>query len=230
MTEPSLPRDVQADVTMIDRLLRGLAALSGCSRRRHLGALALGAALSLLGAGCASSQPAEAEEIYKDGQSKAQTDSQGAIKAYEAGLVNYPNHTRMRFALAQLQYEQGEVQHLEQLRLKAAARRFEDEGKTSDSQKTLRDAEDRKTKALPFYRAARDNFQIVAEHDSADLRRAWAYQLLVKCDVFFEDYEAAADHMDKAIDLGKPTGQKLAQYKEFQGSLKAQSKRRSKDM
>ncbi len=183
--------------------------------------------LLLAGPGCASAPPQEAEDKYKEGLARAQTDTQGAMKIFEEGLGTYPNHHRMRFALARLQHDTGETQHLESLRLRHVARTAEEAGKPNDAQKASREAQDARNRALPFYRAAKENLLIVAKNDPDSVRQAWAYYILAKCDVFFEDYELAVEHLEKAIDLGHPAGQQLGQWQEMLASLKKEAGKRA---
>jgi hypothetical protein len=174
------------------------------------------------GGGCASTQQtSEADDVYHQGLAKAAGDTMGAIKIFEDGLGQYPGHIKMRFALGRLQYDTGEIQHVEERRAFAAARKAEDEGKTGDVQKLDREIQDRHAKALPFYRACRENLKIVVSKDDDNVRLAWAYEILMRCDVFFEDYKAAVDDLEKAIDLGHPQGEKLAEWQQFLSDLKA---------
>jgi tetratricopeptide (TPR) repeat protein len=184
---------------------------------------ALAALLLALAAGCGSSQAqSDADDVYRQGVAKSSGDTLGAMKIFEDGLTNYPNHTRMRFALARLQYDTGEVQHLEERRANAAARHAEQDGHASDVQKLEHEAQDHHAKALPYYRACRENLKLVVANDGDSARKAWAYELLMRCDIFFEDYNQAATDLEKAIDIGKPTGQKLVEYQGFMKELKDQ--------
>lgn len=193
--------------------------------RRPSHALALAAALILCafaGTGCASTPSAEAEDAYHNALAKSAGDTMGAIKICEEGLTSYPSFTKMRFLLARLQYDTGEVQHLEERRAFAAARHAEEDGKTpGDVQKFEREAQDRHQKALPFYRACRENLRLVVSKEEDTIRLAWAYQLLTKCDVFFDDYKTAIEDLEKAIEVGKPQGEKLIEWQGLLGDLKS---------
>jgi tetratricopeptide (TPR) repeat protein len=178
-------------------------------------------------AGCASTSP-EADDTYRKGLSLANSDTAGAIKIFEDGVASYPKHNRMRFALARLQYDTGETQHLAERDAMALARTCQDQKRVQEAQKAERDAQDRHQKALPFYRAARENLKIVAENDPDEARDAWAYELLMKCDVFFEEYDTAADHLKKAIDMGRPSGAKLSAMQQYLAELRKESGRRDK--
>jgi hypothetical protein len=185
-------------------------------------------ALIAVSVGCASKPTPESEDAYRRGLSVANSDTAGAMKIFEEGLAGDPKHYRMRFALARLQYDTGETQWLAERDASQAARRAEDDRKAAEVTKAQRESGDRHQKALPFMRAARENLTVVIDNDLDQARRAWAYLLCAKCDVFFDDYDKASDHLQKAIDLGRPTGAKLAQMQEFLASLKKEAKKRSK--
>jgi tetratricopeptide (TPR) repeat protein len=183
-------------------------------------------ALLTVSLGCASQSTPESEDAYRRGLSVANSDTAGAIKIFEDGLAADPKHHRMRFALARLQYDTGENQWLAERDAAQVAKRLEDDRKTADAAKARKEEQDRHQKALPFLRAARENLIVVIDNDTDQSRRAWAYLLCAKCDVFFEEFDKAADHLQKAIDLGRPTGAKLAQMQEFLASLKKEAKKR----
>jgi hypothetical protein len=190
------------------------------ARRAALGAawaLALGA---LLG-GCASADSAEGNDVFEHGLKQAEGgDVEGAIRTLGGGVSQYPDHTRMRFELARLQYETGEAWHVRERQAIRAAARFAEDGKRDEASANRREANEMRAKATPNYQAARDNLRVVVDDESDEHRTAWAYFLLCRVDVFFEDWEAAVHDMDKAIELGKPTGQQLAQMREYQQGLK----------
>jgi tetratricopeptide (TPR) repeat protein len=179
--------------------------------------------------GCASTGPQAGDEEFQAGLQRAEKgDVQGAVKALEEGVQQYPNHLRMRFGLARLQYENGEKLHLEELNARLAASKLEEENRKGDASKYLREANDLHSKASPHYRAARENLKTVAQKTGDDIRAGWAYFLLMRCDVFFEDWDQGAEHLEKAIDKGKPTGSLLAQWQEFQRQLKREVERRKR--
>lgn len=184
-------------------------------------------ALIALAAGCVSSPPsAESEDTYKKALSVANSDTPGAIKLCEDGLQQDAKHHRMRFLLARLQYDTGETQWLAERDAAGAGRRFEEEKRAPEVAKATKEAQDRHQRALPFIRAARENLLIVIENDTEQARRAWAYEICMKCDIFFEEYDKASLHLQKAIDLGRPTGPRLAQMNEFLASLKKEAQKR----
>jgi hypothetical protein len=158
-------------------------------------------------------------------------DTPGAIKALEEGYAQYPKHLRMCFALGRLQYETGERYHQDELGAKLAAAKLDDEGRKGESQKYTHDAADLRAKAVPWYRGARENLKTVASKTSDDARAGWAYYLLMRTDVFFEDWEQALEDMDRAIEKGKPQGALAAQWQDFHKQLKCQAdrKKRSKN-
>jgi hypothetical protein len=193
------------------------------ARRSRSWVVAL-AFLAIAGAGCSSSQKeSDADVAYRQGLARSQGDTMGAIKIFEDGLTSYPDHTRMRFALARLQYDTGEVQHIEERRAVAATRNASEEGHASDVPKLEREAQDHHAKALPFYRACRENLRLVVAKDDDSIRQGWAYELLMRCDIFFEDYKQAVDDLQKAIDRGNPQGQKLSDWQEILKQLKTLS-------
>ncbi|MBI3724777.1 tetratricopeptide repeat protein [bacterium] len=186
--------------------------------------LALLPALALSVAGCSSSQT-EADEVYRSGVAKSQGDTQGAIKIFEDGLSAYPNHHRMRFALARLYYDTGETEHLEERRAHLEGKKRQEEGKQADAQALEREAQDHRAKATPFYKNCRDHLKIVGTKDDDIVRRAWAYVILMKCDVFFDDWNQAADDLDRAIDLGTNhlPPQKLNEWKDYLRQLQQET-------
>ncbi len=183
-------------------------------------------ALLAVSLGCASAPTPESEDAYRRGLSVANSDTAGAIKIFEDGLQGDPKHHRMRFALARLQYDTGETQWLAERDAAQVARRLEDDRKTADAAKAHREGQDRHQKAVPFIRAARENLTVVIDNDTDTSRRAWAYLIVSKCDIFFDEFDKAADHLQKAIDLGRPTGAKLAAMKDFLATLKKEAKKK----
>jgi hypothetical protein len=180
-------------------------------------------------AGCASSSAGE-DEYHAGLQLAEKGDVAGAMRALEEGVVSFPSHLRMRFALARLQYESGEKLHLQELNARQGATKLEDDGKKAEAQKFVRDANDLHTKATPFYRSAHDNLKIVATKTGDDTRAGWAYYLLMRCDVFFQDWEPAQDDLEKAIDKGKPVGSQQAQWQDYMRVIKRQVDRRKHNL
>ena len=74
--------------------------------------------------------------------------------------------------------------------------------------------------ATPYYKAARSNLLIVVDDEPDDQRIAWAYYLLMRCSVFFQDWGDAHEEIEQAIVIGRPTGALLAQWREFQALLR----------
>lgn len=179
-----------------------------------LGVLVLGSA------GCASS-PLAGEKIFKTGLEQAESGNvKEAMKTLEKGVSAHPDHVAMRFELARLQYETGESHHLIERQSMRKAARFLERGKREEALSNRRKANEGRAKATPFYRAAKDNLSIVVEEEDDELRAAWGYYLLMRVEVFFENYEAAHDDIEQAILLGHPTGPLLAQWREYQAGLR----------
>jgi hypothetical protein len=194
---------------------------------RRLLALLVLAAAALLG-GCASG-PQAGDDEYRAAIAMADKgDTPGAIKALEEGYAQFPKHIRMCFALARLQYETGERYHQDELNAKFAAAKLEDEGRKGEAQKYTRDAADLRAKAVPWYRGARENLKSVVAKTSDDTRAGWAYYLLMRIDVFFEEWEQALEDMERAMEKGKPQGALSAQWQDYQRQLKSQAERKKR--
>lgn len=184
-------------------------------------------AVALLG-GCANG-PQAGDDEYRAALAMADKgDTQGAIKALDEGYNQYPKHIRMCFALARLQYETGERYHQDELNSKFAAAKLDDENRKGEAQKYAREAIDLHAKAVPWYRAAREHLKTVVSKTGDDTRAGWAYYLLMRCDVFFEEWEQAVEDMDRAIEKGKPTGALAAQWSDFQKQIKGQAERKKR--
>jgi tetratricopeptide (TPR) repeat protein len=193
---------------------RSLPFLRGAARALLLGAV-------LLGAGCASGEEVDADAAYKEGIKLAEDGNvAAAIASLQKGVDANPGHTRMRFELARLQYESGEGHHQRERQYMRRAAQFMDKGRRQEALGAKREAGSARSKALPYYNAARENLKIVVDEELDERRAAWGYYLLMRTDVFFEDYEAAYTHIEQAIVLGRPTGPLLAQWREYQAGLK----------
>lgn len=178
--------------------------------------LALGACAS----GCATTSTAGDKEFKKGLAQADEGNVKAAMKTLQAGAKAYPHHLRMRFALARLQYESGEAHHIKEREYRRAVSVYIERRRRKDARNSRRKADALRAKATPFYLAARKNLRFVIANGEGDQRLAWAYQLLSRVDVFFEDWEKAYEDLDRAIDLGKPTGSQLARWKEFQAGIK----------
>jgi tetratricopeptide (TPR) repeat protein len=201
---------------------------------RTLSPLIFGALLAVVtlgGTGCSSQQQqADADEIDKRAVLTAQTDTQGAMQIWEEGLKAHPNNLKMRFHLGRIQYDTGEIQFIEERHCSRDARLLEDDGKLGEAQKKTAESRDRHAKGLPFYRAARDNLAIVAAKEPDSGRVAWTCYILAKCDIFFEDYDSASTHLDRAIELGHLTGSQLATWKEYLAEIKQERDKHTSKM
>lgn len=161
------------------------------------------------------------EKIYKQGVTEAKNGSiEQAMKTLQAGAKKFPDHVQMRFQLARLQYETGEAHHLKERQAMRAGAEFASKSQREEAATNRSEAAKHRSAALPFYQAARKNLRYVVENAKADRDIAWASFVLMRVDVFFEDWEAANEDIERAIELGKPSGIKLAQWKEFQAGLK----------
>jgi hypothetical protein len=187
----------------------------------------LALALLVASIGCASTSP-ESEDTYRQGLATAKSDTAGAIKILEEGVNKDPKHHRMRFLLARLQYDVGETQWIAEREARKLAAQLADANKPQDAQKAAAEGRDRHQKALPFIRASRENLQIVFENDSDEARQAWALYLAFRCDLFFDDYEDAAKHLQRSMDLGRPTGARQAQFQETLAQVKREADKRKK--
>ena len=178
------------------------------------------AVLILGSTGCASMTPAS-EKIFKLGLEQAESGNvMQALKTLRKGVVAHSGHVRMRFELARLQYETGESHHLRERQAMRKAARFLERGKREEALSRRRAANESRAKATPYYQAAKENLTIVVDDEAEERRVAWGYYLLMRVDVFFEDYEAAYEDIEQAILLGRPTGPLLAQWREYQAGLR----------
>lgn len=171
--------------------------------------------------GCASVEDQEGNDVFAAGLKQAeQGNVDAAIRTLSNGVSQYPDHTRMRFELARLQYETGEAHHLRERQAVRAGARFAEQGRREEALANRREANEHRAKATPHYQAARENLRVVVDDESDEHLAGWAYYVLMRTDIFFEDWETAAQDIQRAIELGKPTGPLLAQWREYQQGLK----------
>lgn len=188
----------------------------------------LAALLTVALAGCASVD-ATSNSLFEKGLREAEAgDVQRAIKTLSQGVTEYPRHTRMRFELARLQYEVGESHHLLERKSLRDAAVFMEQGQREKAMANRRQANEERAQATPFYQAARENLRIVSDRDDDMHRAAWAAFLLMRTDVFFEDWEEAYYHIQRAIELGRPSGPQLAQMREFQAAIKEKMRKKAR--
>lgn len=173
----------------------------------------------LLVSGCAATG---GNDIFEAGLKKAEAgDVNGAIDTLSEGAQQFPGNVPMRFELARLQYEVGESYHVKERKaIRDAARFLEQPDGRDEALANQRKANELRAKATPYYQAARDNLDYVRDHEGDDHRNGWANLLLMRVNLFFADYEAAAENMQRAIELMKPTGPQLSQWREFQAGIR----------
>lgn len=177
--------------------------------------------LAALLTGCASLEDQAGNDVFAAGLKQAeQGNVDAAIRTLSNGVSQYPDHTRMRFELARLQYETGEAHHLRERQAVRAGARFAEQGRREEAVANRREANEHRAKATPHYQAARENLRVVVDDESDPHLAAWAYYVLMRTDIFFEDWEAAALDIERAIELGKPTGPLLAQWRQYQQGIK----------
>ncbi|MBX3468978.1 MAG: hypothetical protein KF878_19070 [Planctomycetes bacterium] len=175
----------------------------------------------LIAGGCASSGDPAGNEVFAQGIKQAeQGNVDQAIRTLSGGVGQYPGHTRMRFELARLQYEVGEAHHVRERQAVRASARMAEQGRRDDALSHRREANEHRAKATPHYQAARENLRVVVDDTSDQHLAGWGYYLLMRTDIFFEDWQAAARDIERAIELGKPTGPLLAQWKEYEQGLR----------
>ena len=179
-------------------------------------------AAALLGAaGCAFAPPEEADEVFRAGIEQAKSGAvDRALKTLRDGVAAYPGHTRMRFELARLQYETGEPHHVLERQAIQDAVALAERGDRERSGAHRRQAETHRGRALPHYRAARENLRVVVDAERDAERLAWANFLLLRVAVFFEDWEEALEASEEAIEQGRLSGARLAQWREYQSGLR----------
>lgn len=177
--------------------------------------------LAALLTGCASLEDQAGNDVFAAGLKQAeQGNVDAAIRTLSNGVSQYPDHTRMRFELARLQYETGEAHHLRERQAVRAGARFAEQGRREEAVANRREANEHRAKATPHYQAARENLRVVVDDESDPHLAAWAHYVLMRTDIFFEDWEAAALDIERAIELGKPTGPLLAQWRQYQQGIK----------
>ncbi len=181
-----------------------------------------GSGLSFLG--CSTSEEVQDERAQAIAPAMRQAeagDIDGAIRSLRGVVEGDASNLRARFELARLQYEVGEASHFKERRATRAAATFAEQDRDEEETANRREATEHHARAQPFYTAARDNLRLVVESEPDHHRIAWAYYLLMRCDLFFEEWESALDNIRAAIRHGKPTGPLLAQWKDFEQGLMA---------
>ena len=126
----------------------------------------------------------------------------------------------MRFELARLEYEKGELFHLQELKANRKSADFRERGKSEEAKSRQREANKQRAKATPYYRRAQKHLESVVDAEDDEQRAGWAFFLLMRIHLFFENWEDAYDTLEQAILLGNPTGPKLAQMREYQAGLR----------
>ncbi|MCA8923251.1 MAG: hypothetical protein KDD82_15655 [Planctomycetes bacterium] len=189
--------------------------------RKYTRALGLVGALVVgLGCGCSSVDPA-ANEVYERGLGQAEEGNiLAAVKTLSEGSEQYSGHMPMRFALGRLQFELGEAEHVRERQARRTAKRLIAAGQRKEALAAAREANSLRQKALPYYERARENLTTVADRGDSDRQRGWAYYVLIRVHVFFEDWEAANYAIDQAINLRKPPGALYAKWREFQAQIR----------
>ncbi|MGE0713764.1 MAG: tetratricopeptide repeat protein [Planctomycetota bacterium] len=181
--------------------------------------LALALALSAL-AGCATADTSGGA-IYEQGIKEAQAGNiDAAIGTLKRGATTYPDNPRIRLELARLQLEKGEPFHLQECNLRRQQADQLESSQPQEAQQSQREANAMRTRALPWYQAARENLEVVISLEEEPEMLAWASELAMKAAVFFEDWRAAYDHLKRAIEKGKPSGQRLSDWRNYQAALR----------
>ena len=178
--------------------------------------------LSIVGCGSSEELPEETDEGRAIAPALRQAeagDIDGAIRSLRGVVEGDGNNLRARFELARLQYEVGEASHFKERRAARAAAAFAEQDRREEEQANRREATEHHARATPFYSAARDNLRIVVDAEPDHHRIAWGYYLLMRCDLFFEEWESALENIRSAIRHGRPTGPLLAQWKDFEQGL-----------
>ncbi len=180
--------------------------------------------LSVVGCGSSEELPEQDEEAQAIAPALRQAeagDIDGAIRSLRGVVEGDSGNVRARFELARLQYEVGEASHFKERRAARAAAAFAEQDRREEEAANRREATDHHARALPFYTAARDNLNIVVDAEPDHHRKAWACYLLMRCALFFEEWESALTNIRAAIRLGKPTGPLLAQWKDMEQGIMA---------
>ena len=188
-----------------------------CRALGLLGALVVG-----LSCGCSSVNSAS-NEIYERGLNQAEAGNiLGAVKILSDGANQYSGHMPMRFALGRLQFELGEAEHVRERQARRLAKRLLANGKRQEALSAAREANALRSKAVPWYEKARENLDHVAHHGDDDRQRGWAYYVLIRVYVFYEEWEEASYAIDQAIALRKPPGNLYAKWREFQAQIRSE--------
>ncbi len=178
--------------------------------------------LSFVGCGSADELPEQDEDAQAIAPALRQAeagDIDGAIRSLRGVVDGDGDNLRARFELARLQYEVGESSHFKERRAARAAAAFAEQDRREEEQANRREATEHHARATPFYTAARENLRVVVDAEPDHHRIAWAYYLLMRCELFFEEWESALENIRSAIRHGRPTGPLLAQWKDFEQGL-----------
>ena len=85
-------------------------------------------------AGCATTQDPAGNAAFKAALDQAERGNvDQAIKLLTSGVSQFPDHTRMRFELARLQYETGEGHHIRECSSKRASARLAEQGRRDEA-------------------------------------------------------------------------------------------------
>ena len=170
--------------------------------------------------GCASADYS-GSKLYEQARNEANSgNAEAAMATLKKGVSSYPDNPRIRLELARLQIEKGEAHHLQERELMRTYGSLLEADQVTEARASLAEAEAQRAKALPWYTAARDHLDLAIQIEEEPEFVAWSSELATKVAVFFEDWKAAYDHLTEAIELGKPTGERLARWREFQAALR----------
>ena len=171
-------------------------------------------------AGCVSADYS-GSKVYEQARNEANSgNAEAAMATLKKGVASYPDNPRIRLELARLQIEKGEVHHMQERELMRTYGSLLEADQVGEARASLKEAEAQRSKALPWYTAARDHLELAITIEEEHEFVAWSSELATKVAVFFEDWKAAYDHLTKAIELGKPTGERLSRWREFQAALR----------
>ncbi|MBL4844869.1 MAG: hypothetical protein JKY65_05020 [Planctomycetes bacterium] len=179
------------------------------------------AAVCLL-SGCAGSSGGM--KIYERGMDEANAGNlEAAVETLRKGVGSFPGNLDMRLGLARLQFERGMVFHERELQLRRTSAALFESDRSAEGTSASRGARAAHRQAEPLFKSCEEQVDVVVRASDDPKTIAWASSLGMRVALFFEDYQGAYDHISRAINEGKPTGQLLTKWRNFQASLREKS-------
>lgn len=161
------------------------------------------------------------QKIYEQGMDEANAGNlEAAVETLKKGVNNFPGNLDMRLGLARLQFERGMIFHERELQLRRDAAALLESDRRDEGASASRAATLAHNQAVPLFKSCHEQVDVVISDSDEAKKVAWASYLAMRVSLFFEDYYEAYEHITRAIHEGKPTGQLLTNWRNFQASLK----------